>query len=101
MFHLVCLGWLFFRADNFPAAFAMLEAMVTRVHFDGAILARCSPEMCCSARFPRSRDPSDGERRLQRLAAPGLVQTLAYAYLARMLLFLHAVQAHEFIYFQF
>jgi D-alanyl-lipoteichoic acid acyltransferase DltB (MBOAT superfamily) len=103
MFHLVCFGWLFFRADNFPAAFAMLEAMVTRVHFDGAILRPMLAEIVLLGALPLVLEiPLDGERRLQRLAnGPVWVQILAYAYVVSLLLFLHSVKAHEFIYFQF
>jgi hypothetical protein len=43
-----------------------------------------------------------GERRLHRLRrSPWPLQTLGYAYVIAMLVFLHAGQAHEFIYFQF
>jgi alginate O-acetyltransferase complex protein AlgI len=103
MFHLVCFGWLFFRADNFPAAFAMLEAMVTRVHFDGATLRPMLAEIVLLGALPLVLEiPLDGERRLQRLAnGPVGVQILAYAYIVSLLLFLHSVKAHEFIYFQF
>jgi alginate O-acetyltransferase complex protein AlgI len=103
MFHLVCFGWLFFRADNFPAAFAMLEAMATRVHFDGAVLRPMLAELVLLGALPLALElPLDGERRLQRLAnAPVWIQILAFVFLMSLLMFLHAVRANEFIYFQF
>jgi D-alanyl-lipoteichoic acid acyltransferase DltB (MBOAT superfamily) len=103
MFHLVCFGWLFFRADNFPAAFAMLEAMVTRVQFDAATLGPMLAEMALLGVIPLLLElPLDGERRLRRLVdGPVWIQILAYIYLVSLLLFFHAVKAHEFIYFQF
>jgi len=103
MFHLVCFGWLFFRADNFQAAFAMLQAMVTRFHVDGATLRPMLAEMALLGVIPLCLElPLDGERRLKRLMnAPAWAQVLAFAYIISLLLFFHAVKAHEFIYFQF
>jgi hypothetical protein len=46
--------------------------------------------------------PLDGERGLRRLVnARPAVQLVAYVYAVTMLLFLHAMKANEFIYFQF
>src|SRR5262249_10814154 len=103
MFHLVCFGWLFFRADNFSAAFGMLEAIFTRFHFDLATLSPVLAEMVLFGAIPLALElPLDGERRLQRLAgARPWVQCVAYAYVIFMLVYLHAVQSNEFIYFQF
>jgi len=55
-------------------------------------------------RFRRRLPPDSGagERRLKRLMnAPAWAQVLAFAYIISLLLFFHAVKAHEFIYFQF
>lgn len=103
MFHLVCLGWLFFRADNFPVAFAMLEALVTRHHAEWSVLLPTLAEMALFAAIPLALEvPLDGERRLERLArAPLAIQCGAYSYAAIMLIFLHSGRANAFIYFQF
>jgi alginate O-acetyltransferase complex protein AlgI len=103
MFHLVCLGWLFFRADNFPAAFAMLGAMVSRPHFDWGVLLPTLAEITVLAVIPLLMELAlDGERRLERLArAPAWLQGAVYAYIATMIIFLHAGRANAFIYFQF
>jgi D-alanyl-lipoteichoic acid acyltransferase DltB (MBOAT superfamily) len=103
MFHLVCLGWLFFRADNFPTAFAMLRTLVTRPQVDLTILKPVIAEMALLAGIPLLLELAlDGERNLARLArAPVWVQCASYAYVAVMLLFLHAGKANAFIYFQF
>jgi D-alanyl-lipoteichoic acid acyltransferase DltB (MBOAT superfamily) len=103
MFHLVCLGWLFFRADNFSAAFAMLKALFTGPAADFAIIKPFVAEMILLAGIPLAFEIAlDGERNLARLAnARPTVQIATYAYVVAMLLFLHAGQAHAFIYFQF
>ena len=81
----------------------MLQAMVTRLHFDGATLRPMLAEIVLLGALPLALEiPLGGERRLQRLAnGPVWVQILAYAYVVSLLLFLHSVKAHEFIYFQF
>jgi alginate O-acetyltransferase complex protein AlgI len=102
MFHLTCLGWLFFRADSFPAAWAMLSRIATDLRPTAALAAPVA-EMILLGLLPMGLDLLlDGERRLSRLwAAPRWLQTAAYSYVVAMLLFLRAEQVHEFIYFQF
>jgi len=103
MFHLTCLGWLFFRADSFPAAWAMLGRIAGDFHVHGRALAAPLMEMPVLGVVPLVLEASlDGERRLDRLwAASRVAQTAAYAYVIGILLFLRAGQVHEFIYFQF
>jgi alginate O-acetyltransferase complex protein AlgI len=103
MFHLVCFGWIFFRADNFSAAFAMLEALVTRGHAQWAMLLPTIAEMAILAGIPFALEVLlDGERHLERLArAPVAAQCAVYSYAVAMLLFLHSGRANAFIYFQF
>jgi alginate O-acetyltransferase complex protein AlgI len=103
MFHLVCFGWLFFRADNFPAAFAMLEALVTPGHAAPGLLLPILAEMVLLAAIPLALEVAlDGERNLARLArAPVAIQCAAYSYAVALLIFLHSGRANAFIYFQF
>jgi alginate O-acetyltransferase complex protein AlgI len=103
MFHLTCLGWLFFRADNFGAAWSMLGRIVTDWHFERAALAAPAMEMLVLALIPMGLEAMlDGERDVGRLwRSSRLVETATYAYALVMLLFLRAGQVHEFIYFQF
>jgi alginate O-acetyltransferase complex protein AlgI len=103
MFNLTCLGWLFFRADNFGAAWQMLTRIFTNFHFSRAALAPPVAEMVLLALIPLSLEVLlDGERNLKRLwSASRVFQAATYACALAMLLFLRAGQVHEFIYFQF
>ena len=103
MFHLVCFGWLFFRADNFGAAFAMLQALFTHGSAAPGVLAPIIAEMVILAGIPLAMEVAlDGERNLARLArAPVTIQCAAYSYGVAMLVFLHSGRANAFIYFQF
>ena len=103
MFHLVCFGWLFFRADNFGAAFSMLNALVSGPPARASLLLPGLVEMTLLALIPFVLEVAlDGERNLARLArAPVWVQVTSYTYLIAMLMFLHASKANAFIYFQF
>jgi alginate O-acetyltransferase complex protein AlgI len=102
MFHLTCLGWLFFRADSFAIAAHLLRLIATELT-PGPRAAPMAVELALFGLLPLALDVLiGGERRLHRLRrTPWPVQTLGYAYLLAMLVFLHAGQAHEFIYFQF
>jgi alginate O-acetyltransferase complex protein AlgI len=103
MFHLVCFGWLFFRADNFAAAFSMLHALGAGPPAHAAVLLPALVQMLGLAVIPFLLETAlDGERNLARLArAPAWAQVTSYAYLIAMLMFLHASKANAFIYFQF
>ena len=103
MFHLVCFGWLFFRADNFGAAFSMLNALWAGPAARASVLLPVLVEMTALALIPFLMEVAlDGERNLARLArAPVWVQVASYTYLVAMLMFLHASKANAFIYFQF
>lgn len=102
MFHLTCLGWLFFRADGFGTAAAMLKRIVLDPlpHADilpqiAMLLFYCGPLFLLEWWL-------DGEERVDRLTARmPLRRAVAYAYLLLSMLVFHASQAAEFIYFQF
>jgi len=103
-FHLVCLGWLFFRADSLTHAVGMLEALVSRWGGDpfastcsGLILFYISPWMLYEAWVERDRG-----RDLTALTKTHWVpRAFAYSYLVLMLLYFHSPEQNEFIYFQF
>jgi D-alanyl-lipoteichoic acid acyltransferase DltB (MBOAT superfamily) len=103
MFHLTCFGWLFFRADNFGAAFAMLGALFHGPPAHPGVLTPFIAEMIVLGGLPMALEVLlDGERNLGRLSrAPVWLQCASYAYVATSLIFLHASRASAFIYFQF
>jgi D-alanyl-lipoteichoic acid acyltransferase DltB (MBOAT superfamily) len=102
MFHLACLGWLFFRASTLTAAGAMLarilgDATLTpmAITMAGLVAFYAGPLFLLEA-F------TAGEERLDRLLrAPWPRQSLAYGYLVLMLVLFPAAKTVEFIYFQF
>jgi len=102
MFHVVCLGWLFFRAPTLAVATAMLERTFTdatitplTVSMAGLVVFYVLPLLALEA-F------TAGEEGLDRLLAWSWPrQGLAYAYLVLMLVLFPAVDTVEFIYFQF
>ncbi|MCG5053245.1 MAG: MBOAT family protein [Myxococcales bacterium] len=102
MFHLTCVGWLLFRADNFQAAYHMAGRVLTDFHytpFVGSALA-----LMAFLAFPLLfiERLIEGERRIERVGAwPWTGRALAYVYVVVMVLFFHAEKAVEFIYFQF
>jgi D-alanyl-lipoteichoic acid acyltransferase DltB (MBOAT superfamily) len=101
MFHLACLGWVFFRAQSLGAAGAMLARIASDATLGaaGTMLALVAfyvmPLVVLEA-F------TAGEDRLGRLVwAPWPRQSLVYAYLLLMLVLFPAMHTVEFIYFQF
>lgn len=103
VFHLTCLGWLLFRADSLETAWQMLVTVFA--HFDlGAPLVRpFATLIVVFGLLPCLLElPLQGEARLNRLwRSNWWVQAAAYLYLGLMILFYHARQSGEFIYFQF
>jgi len=101
-FHLVCLGWLFFRAETLEQALGMLAALGgTWAWSDfastcaGSILFFAGPWLLLDAWLERRND----SLALTRAAWPW--RLAVYAYIVAMLLFFPAPVAVEFIYFQF
>ncbi|NDC62592.1 MAG: MBOAT family protein [Planctomycetia bacterium] len=102
MFHLTCLGWLFFRADTLDAAWAMVAALVRHP----LATASCLPPLAMIAFYclPMSMLEilTDGEEDLPRLlSSNSACRGAAYAYLLLSMLLFHSRQAFDFIYFQF
>ncbi|TMB58804.1 MAG: hypothetical protein E6J56_01760 [Deltaproteobacteria bacterium] len=101
-FHLICIGFIFFRSSSFTAALHMATRIVTNVQptmiavtMLGLVAFHVVPLLALEV-FTK------GEERLDRiLVGPWPTQAFAYAYLVLMLVVFPATQAHEFIYFQF
>jgi alginate O-acetyltransferase complex protein AlgI len=102
MFHLTCFGWLLFRADNFTELAAMIQSLATNfVWTSHATSMLCMVLFYCAVPFV-VEFLLDGENKIEQLAqAHWAVCGPTYAYLTVMLLFFHASQTYEFIYFQF
>jgi D-alanyl-lipoteichoic acid acyltransferase DltB (MBOAT superfamily) len=102
MFHLVCIGWLLFRAESMTQAALMLQKIATNFQWTpGAqyslsmILLLAAPLLLFEIWLERRKDI------LALVKVPWLARGLAYSYLVWMLQVFPAEAAHEFIYFQF
>jgi D-alanyl-lipoteichoic acid acyltransferase DltB (MBOAT superfamily) len=102
MFHLTCLGWLLFRADNFGAVSAAIDVIVNQWSLTasagtGLIVIAFYGGLLMAVEWL-----TDGENRLKRLfRAPWPVQGAWYLYLFLMITIFHSRETYEFIYFQF
>jgi alginate O-acetyltransferase complex protein AlgI len=102
MFHLTCLGWLLFRAATFRAAATMLARIFTSFEINPFVTTGLWYLAFLGAPFMFVEWYLRGERRLGRVLGGALpVRVLTYAYLVALILFFHAEQPVEFIYFQF
>lgn len=102
MFHLTCLGWLFFRAEGFGTAAAMLQRVVTDPFPTAAVLPQMALLLFYCGPLFLLEWWLEGEERIERLTMGIPVRrAVAYAYLLIAMLVFHATQASEFIYFQF
>jgi alginate O-acetyltransferase complex protein AlgI len=102
MFHFVCIGWLFFRADSIGQAGAMLIMMAT--NFSVTSLTLSAMAMIVFFAGPIMLFEFWLERRghlLSLLKVHWLPRGMAYAYCALMLVFFLPSVKQEFIYFQF
>lgn len=102
MFHLVCLGWLLFRAESISQAGAMLGQLVTTVGMTplastilGTMLLCAGPLMLYEA-WVEWRGSKEA-----LLDIHWMPRGLAYSYVALMCLFVPPPVAATFIYFQF
>jgi alginate O-acetyltransferase complex protein AlgI len=102
MFHLTCLGWLFFRAESIGQAGAMLgrlgsDPALTPFALGAAalIVFYVLPLLAFEVWLERKGDL------LALLKTRGWVRGLVYGYLLFMLWFFPALGQYEFIYFQF
>ena len=102
MFHLTCFGWLLFRADNFTMCAAMMQSLATDFVWTshttwmlGMVLFYCAIPFAIEWLL-------DGENKIEQLVqAHWSLSGMTCAYLSVMLLFFHASNTYEFIYFQF
>ena len=102
MFHLTCIGWLLFRADNFGAVTAALDVLVNQWSFTaaagtGLLLIAFYAGLLFAVEWL-----TDGENGLRRLfRTPWFVQAAWYLYLILMIAIFYSRESYEFIYFQF
>lgn len=102
MFHLVALGWLFFRASSVEQALAMMQLSVTEYTVTplvrtglGFLLFFGGPLFLFESWLEKNGDP------LGLTKVHGVARSLVYTYVALMLLFFPPPTPQEFIYFQF
>lgn len=102
MFHLICGGWLLFRAESMTQAWGMLARMLTDFHATplawsalAMIAFYAGPLMLYELWLERKQDL------LQLTRINWLVRALAYSYCAVMLWFFPPPISNVFIYFQF
>lgn len=101
MFHLVLLGWLFFRAENINQAIEFMGVLSSS--FEVTELALGFASIIAFYVFPLILYEFWVERNglMALTGKPARVQAAFYLYILTMLLFFPSPQAHEFIYFQF
>jgi len=102
MFHVVCFGWLFFRAQSMTQVYQLLVQMTTHWsmtpfawHCFIAMIFFCGPLFVLEWWMDRKNDL------LLVLRWHWLIRGLVYIYFVMMLTFFSAEIPHEFIYFQF
>jgi len=102
MFHLVCIGWLMFRAESMTQAWDFLARIATDFRWTpaagymlGLMVFLAGPLLLYEIWMERRKDL------LALVNVHWLARGLAYSYLTWMLLVFPAEAAHEFIYFQF
>ncbi len=102
MFHLICLGWLFFRADSIASIGKLLGILVTEFRitaFAGSAL--CSIVFFCAPLF-LLEVWTRGEKELGKIwNGHWSLQSGLYSYVLLMIVVFHAERTREFIYFQF
>lgn len=101
-FHLVCFGWLLFRAESIGQAGSMMYAIVGRFHWtelSSSILAMTALLTVPVLLYESWLHPN-GDRSVRR-PPHWLSRGMVYSYCSLMLLFFPAPFGHDFIYFQF
>ena len=102
-FHLVCLTWLFFRAESLSQAMGMLASLFSG-GWAGGPFESSAIGLICFFLLPWLGYELWVDKRKQE---PALVEcawwkrALAYIYLVTMILYFSAPEKNEFIYFQF
>lgn len=102
MFHFVCVGWLFFRAETIHQAFGFLRLIAARpvptpqaLMMLGLVAFYALPVFLFELWVDRRKDM------VALVAGSWQPRAAAYVYLALMIFFFPSPQAHDFIYFQF
>ncbi len=102
MFHLTCIGWLLFRADNLGQAWLMLRGIATDFRFSefsayalGSIVFFVGPLLLLEYWIHRRDDM------IALLRVRWQARAAAYSYFVFMLWFFAPEVSNEFIYFQF
>jgi hypothetical protein len=101
-FHLVCFGWLLFRAESMGQVGSMMYAAVMRFQWtelSSSILVLMALLTAPVLVYESWLHPN-GDRTVRR-PPYWLARGLAYSYCSLMLLFFPAPVGHDFIYFQF
>jgi alginate O-acetyltransferase complex protein AlgI len=102
MFHFVCIGWIFFRAESIGQAFAMIGALghgfaiTDFASYAGTLLAFfVAPLLVYEWHVYRRRDMT------LALSQPAWQRVMIYGYLAAMVVIFPPLAQQVFIYFQF
>lgn len=101
-FHLVCIGWIFFRAASMEQAGAMMTRMVTDFRMTAVasygigIMAILAGPLALLEFYLFRHDDGTG-----RLRFAWVARSAAYAYMVLMIIVFSAVKQNEFIYFRF
>jgi D-alanyl-lipoteichoic acid acyltransferase DltB (MBOAT superfamily) len=102
MFHLTCIGWLLFRADNFGAVANAVDLLLGSWSFTASVGTALLLIVFYAGALFAVEWLTDGENRLSRLfRTPWPVQAAWYLYLVIMIAFFYSRESYEFIYFQF
>jgi D-alanyl-lipoteichoic acid acyltransferase DltB (MBOAT superfamily) len=102
MFHLVCFGWLLFRAEDISQVGAFLHLMATDWRITPNAIAVLG--LIAFYALPLFLFESWLDLRKNLLAipqGPWTARAAVYAYMVLMLIFFRSPSSHEFIYFQF
>ncbi len=102
MFHLICLGWLFFRADSIHSIGKLLKVLLTQFQITSFAISGFSSILFYCAPLFVIEVWTRGEKQLNKLSnGDWIIQSGVYCYLLAMIIIFHSEQVREFIYFQF
>lgn len=101
-FHLVCYGWLLFRAQSFPQIYAMTHALFFGLHLNSIALSKFLKVMLILCPFIIIQIGQFHSNDLLFLYRQyWLVKIFAYAFMTYLIFGWGILQSEEFIYFQF
>lgn len=103
MFHLICFGWLLFRAENMQQVRDFIYLMATDWRVTPTAIAMLG--LIAFYALPlfifEYWTTSHKKNLLGLTQSPWIARACVYAYAVLMLIFFQAPESHEFIYFQF